>query len=574
MNWPLNWLYKAKIKVTILVTFLIIAIVPVGAGLTSYFFTTRHSLEASAVKHLENLAIWESELVRDWFNQQMRTVRMLANSPEVKKRNLAGIKVIVERTRQYFPQFRNFAIVDNNGNLIYDTEGISDVNVSDRDYFKAAMRGEEYISEMLVARTFKRPCMILSVPVIEDGEIIGLVFGSVTVEELGNVMGFAIGKTGENFLIDRNGNLVSIPMSLQKAGVDPNKLIPAPKDLNLPDDFENNRVVNYKDSRKVDVISITRWLPDLKVLLVTKQDKSEALEDTGGWGLTLSLVVGNGLILLILPVIWFVAHRISRPLVNITTAVNEIASGNLSHRIEYVKANQEIELLAQQINDMASNMEESMKVNGEQLAELEAQKEEISAQNDELLRAYEQLSQANVGLQQLATTDQLTEIYNRRYFMDRLRREILISLRSKRALTILLIDIDYFKSVNDTYGHKSGDQVLKGLVQVVSENIRRSDLLARFGGEEFIVLAPETKLQGGIVLAEKIRTAIDRHDFEIEGGTIEITVSIGLAELNDFTGSPQKTEDQLLIIADKHLYEAKRNGRNRVEGGLKQSDAI
>lgn len=566
---PLNWFYKGKIKVTILVTFLIISIVPVLVALHSYYFTTRNALEFTAVKRLEDLAEWETKLVRDWFHQHVSTVRVLANSPEVKSMNWVQVQELLKRTKKHFPEFGSFAFVDNHGKIIYENAGNIGIDVSDRKYFKAAMKGADHISEMLIARTFKLPCIVISSPVKVDGKIVGLLYGTVTVETLNNVvMGYSIGETGESFLVDRQGNLITTPKTMRNSGLNPNIITPAPDSEYVMEGLKGkDGVIRFKDYRQVDILGVRKWLYDLEILVITKQDKSEAIEQAGGWGLQMSLVFANAIILSVFPVVWFLTRHISKPLEAITTAVNEVSSGNLSYRVEYIRANEEIELLGRQINDMSANLEQSMKLIGEQMSELEAQKEEIAAQNDDILKAYEQLTKANQNLERMATTDQLTEIFNRRYFMDRLRTEILITLRSRRPLAVALMDIDHFKSVNDTYGHKAGDQVLKGLVKVVGSVIRRSDLLARFGGEEFIILAPETNLEGGIILAEKIRSAVEGHDFEIDGGTIRITASIGVSELNDFSSSPQKNEDQLLLTADHYLYQAKHKGRNRVEGG-------
>lgn len=564
----LNWFYKGKIKVTILATFLIISIVPVLVAIHSYYYTTRNALESVAIKRLEDLAEWETKLVRDWFQQHVSTVRVLANSPEVMSMNLAQVQELMKRTKIHFPEFSSFALVDNQGKIVYESFGKSGINVADRQYFKAAMKGDDYISEMIIARTFKLPCIVISSPVRVNGKIIGLIFGTVTVETLNNVvMGYSLGGTGESFLVDRHGNLITMPKTMRETDVNPSVLTPAPKNECITEGLQgNNGVIRFKDYRQVEILGVRTWLPDLEILLITKQDKSEAIEQAGGWGLKMSLVSANVIILCILPVVWLITRHISKPLEAIKTAVSEVSSGNLSYRVEYIRANEEIELLGRQINEMAANLEQSMNLIGEQVSELEAQKGEIAARNHDMLQAYEQLTRANQNLQRMATTDQLTEIFNRRYFMDRLRTEILISLRSKRPLVVALIDIDHFKSVNDTYGHKAGDQVLKGLVKVMGSVIRRSDLLARFGGEEFIVLAPETNLMGGLTLSEKIRAAVEKHDFEIDGGFIRVTVSIGVSELHDFESSQEKTEDQLLLNADHYLYQAKHKGRNRVEG--------
>jgi diguanylate cyclase (GGDEF)-like protein len=123
------------------------------------------------------------------------------------------------------------------------------------------------------------------------------------------------------------------------------------------------------------------------------------------------------------------------------------------------------------------------------------------------------------------------------------------------------LDIDYFKRINDTQGHQAGDSVLADLAGVISRVVRTEDVLARFGGEEFVVLCRDTDVDGGRVLAERLRTAVVEHRFSHGNNLIPVTISVGVASLPD---PSLKTAASILAAADKALYEAKREGRNRV----------
>ncbi|RME23391.1 MAG: GGDEF domain-containing protein [Deltaproteobacteria bacterium] len=162
----------------------------------------------------------------------------------------------------------------------------------------------------------------------------------------------------------------------------------------------------------------------------------------------------------------------------------------------------------------------------------------------------------------LTTTDGLTEVYNKRYFMENLDREISRARRYDRQLSMIMIDVDHFKQINDTYGHLAGDYVLKALARVLSENIRREDFLARYGGEEFAVILPEIGLANAKVMAEKVRRLVEEQEFSFEGTVIPVTISIGVATLD----SQQMEGADLIARADEKLYEAKQSGRNRVIG--------
>ncbi|MCP4499345.1 MAG: diguanylate cyclase [Deltaproteobacteria bacterium] len=160
----------------------------------------------------------------------------------------------------------------------------------------------------------------------------------------------------------------------------------------------------------------------------------------------------------------------------------------------------------------------------------------------------------------MAIVDGLTQIYNKRYFLEFIEREVARCQRYDRPLTLIMFDIDHFKKINDEFGHLAGDYVLKKLAGQISDNsIRKEECFARYGGEEFAVLLPDTEIERGIVLAEKIRVGIEELLFEFEENTIPITVSLGVAELKK-----GDKVDTLIAAADEKLYDGKKGGRNKV----------
>ncbi len=161
----------------------------------------------------------------------------------------------------------------------------------------------------------------------------------------------------------------------------------------------------------------------------------------------------------------------------------------------------------------------------------------------------------------MTTVDGLTQIFNRRYFEDAIERELSRSRRYARSLSLVLLDIDHFKKINDTYGHLAGDAVLKEFALKVASRTRREDVFARYGGEEFALLLPEVDTKGAGLMAEKARKLVERHSFSYDGDAISVTVSAGVA-----MAQKKKIEDaaELLHRADQKLYEAKAAGRNCV----------
>ncbi len=165
-------------------------------------------------------------------------------------------------------------------------------------------------------------------------------------------------------------------------------------------------------------------------------------------------------------------------------------------------------------------------------------------------------------VQRLAVRDPLTGIFNRRYFFDLVQSEIIRSQRYQTPMSLIMLDIDHFKRVNDTYGHQIGDEVLKVVAQRCCQTLRTADWIARYGGEEFIFLFPETPLEGARQAAERLCRVIAASSIQVQDALVFITASLGVTGVENAT--PATTPESLLIQADQALYCAKQNGRNQV----------
>ncbi|MGB9736303.1 MAG: diguanylate cyclase [bacterium] len=174
----------------------------------------------------------------------------------------------------------------------------------------------------------------------------------------------------------------------------------------------------------------------------------------------------------------------------------------------------------------------------------------------------DELKHLNEKLETLSNTDPLTDLYNRRYFFSILEKEFERSKRYNRALSLLIIDIDFFKSVNDECGHLTGDKVLTIVARILKTNLRKIDICARYGGEEFVILLPETDINGAMSVANRSLADIREQDLSDICSKIKtITISIGIACLPD---NDIKNIDAFIKYADQALYTAKKQGRNRV----------
>ncbi|MDF1551627.1 MAG: diguanylate cyclase [Deferrisomatales bacterium] len=190
---------------------------------------------------------------------------------------------------------------------------------------------------------------------------------------------------------------------------------------------------------------------------------------------------------------------------------------------------------------------------GELLARIKVQLK-IKALQDELRRS-------NELLQELSSTDALTKLFNRRYFMAALGTEFERTDRYGSPLGMVMLDIDHFKRLNDTFGHQVGDQALRGLGALIHDAVRTTDIAARYGGEEFCMLLPETDLEGAAEFAHRLRLGVEDKTLLVDGHEVSMTVSIGVSACPN---PAVESGDDLIRLADDALYRAKRAGRNRV----------
>ncbi|MCZ6463380.1 MAG: diguanylate cyclase, partial [Proteobacteria bacterium] len=242
---------------------------------------------------------------------------------------------------------------------------------------------------------------------------------------------------------------------------------------------------------------------------------------------------------------WRIKSTILRPIEALSEGARLVSQGQMDHEIPDPGSGDEIGLLTRTFNDM--------------VRKLRHYQIEIEEANFRLTEQYEELLSANEVLAQLSITDGLTKLHNHRYFQDHLTREIKRVGRSGEPLSILLMDLDDFKSLNDRLGHAAGDELLVKISKVMNTSVRESDLLARYGGEEFVVLASGTELEGGVALAEKIRTAVAEtpHIVDSSMRPVRLTISVGVAA---YEGDRMK----FFRDADRALYEAKAEGKNCV----------
>jgi diguanylate cyclase (GGDEF)-like protein len=248
-------------------------------------------------------------------------------------------------------------------------------------------------------------------------------------------------------------------------------------------------------------------------------------------------------------VVCLFAYRLSaralRPIELLSAAARRVGRGEPDVELPAIRSRDEVGILTEAF--------------GEMLEQIRQHRSQIEAANRDLVDRNARLESANEVLGQLSITDGLTQLHNHRFFQDQLTREIKRITRSGESLAMLILDIDDFKKLNDRFGHAAGDEVLCRIARLLEQNVRESDLVVRYGGEEFVVLASNTDLAGASVLGEKVRTVIAENSFIVDDSLrpIRVTVSVGVAQ---YAGNRKRFFSE----ADEALYRAKGAGKNCV----------
>jgi diguanylate cyclase (GGDEF)-like protein len=382
-------------------------------------------------------------------------------------------------------------------------ESVVGSDFSDREYFRAARRGERG-QYYLVGRRTQAPSLFFSAPILVDGRFAGAVAVKIDIPRLSEWV------TGtDSFVTDENG------------------LIILASDSRL-------------EHRVLSASSMQALPASRRQALYHRTEFAEVPVEPAGSARHPRLIRFN-----------------NEPLPAVTARVPVPGAGLTVHvlsRIDQIDRMRTDRLTAFYLISFGAIVSAALALGVMvQIRRGNSRRAELSATNAKL-------SDLNERLEHEASTDTLTRCANRRRFVEALEIELARARRHGSPLSVLVADIDHFKRVNDAYGHAVGDQALRHFAAIAAGSIRSEDLLARLGGEEFVVLLPETDQASALILAERIRTEVEATPLALPGASIALTVSIGVATLD----APGTTRESLLQCADRALYVAKGRGRNRV----------
>lgn len=507
---------------------------------------------------LHNVAHNASKLLASGLQERAREVSVMAQSQGLWQQGLESPQVLQAMARRQAMQPHSLWIgaADLDGVVRAATGNmLRGQSVLARPWFSAGLQGlhvgdvhpAKLLASLLPPNAAGEPQRFVdfSAPIQSGGKTIGVLalHGSWdwTQEVMEGLLPATAGQRGlKLFIFDHTGHIIYAPDGQTQAFQASGQRLPAVTDQALADSAV---AVTWADGQRylTAIVPLLAQGPvaELGWQIVAREPLALAFTDARR-AMQIAMVLGLACALLAALLAWLAARRLSMDLYGLAKAVSAVEEGAASATLPLRNSSREVQTLSSALARMTGRL----------LSHSHEMEEQVRART-------QQLEAANAELHQQARSDPLTGVLNRRGLDAQFDFALALAQRSGRPLSLVSIDVDHFKQVNDTYGHAQGDVVLKGLAHTLQESLRSTDLVARLGGEEFVALLPDTDLAGAINVAEELRLTIADQQHEVVG---RIFVSLGVSVLRP----GEKTAAALLKRADAALYDAKHQGRNRV----------
>jgi diguanylate cyclase (GGDEF)-like protein len=503
------------------------ALILISTSLTEARYKTRETKQ-----QLKDAIGLQSTFINRWLENHSTQIGVLSNLMSSRTGNKEEIQRMFKSLMSEEGEYTAVLYVDAQGKVVVDSQSpASSGDVSDRDYFKEARAGRSFITDVLISKNSSRPFVFISSPIWDENNgFNGLVCGVIHIGILEKVMNqFDFGNAGETYLLNRNGQFITVPLGVEGSPlnlVNTSSIAKLAKEGAPPDDV----YVNYAGDR---VMGQYGWVKDNEWLVVAEMKHSDVFQALYTDILLMTIIV---LIMLLLSfaLTFKFTEGIIRPIGLLLKGTSTLREGDYGFRIppdQFASAPEELQQLCENFNLTGKKLKTTIQM-----------------------------------LEMTAVVDQLTEVYNRRYILTEGPRLLETCIRAGQPCSVLMLDIDYFKKVNDTYGHLVGDRVIIHAASLLMSCIRSSDMVSRYGGEEFLVLVPNAAAAaGGVELGNRIRQTFMDQPYREEDLEIPLTVSIGAADYRTEYSYGTSTLEDMISRADQALYKAKRMGRNRVE---------
>jgi two-component system cell cycle response regulator len=495
----------------------------------SFYFIERNDRETEIMEKLNQTIALQSLHIERWTQERFMDMKRIATSEQAKQLDLSELMKLFEQYKQINADYGDIFFVNTNGYVVIDDSGTKDIYAGDRDYFQAAQNLQPYISGLLQSKATNEFVITFSAPITNDkNEFQGAIVSTVSLKKLGDLMsGLNFGDTGEVFVLNDKG--YTITQSRFSNSFSPNEqMITDIVNRALTDSKAIKPYTSYSGEK---VFGQYQWSSGKEWIIVGEITVDEVYHNLYR---TLYFTISITVIILFLSFVAVVvlASRIERPVIELLKGTKIIRNGNYAYQIDankVKKAPVELQQLVETFNLMTSKL------------------------------------QSTIGLlEHSALMDQLTDIHNRRYIMTEGSKLLEATIRSGLPCSVIMLDIDYFKKINDTYGHLIGDRVLKHIASLLRKHQDDGQLIARYGGEEFIIVALNSNAEQSRAYAERLRQSIESEPYVEQRVTVMLSASMGIAENSTNPEFGTTLMEDMVSRADDALYQAKAAGRNLV----------
>lgn len=542
------WLKSIKSK--IMVFAIIATLIPsLGLGLLS-FRQNEAQISGNVTRELRTLTSDASREIELWIDKRAHEVRVSSTSNAVidglsaiarpqanirantATKNPQALAHYLRSVQEKLDTFRELTVVNADGQVVASSAATAAAVTLPDEWPSNSLTEGLVIAPPHWDEQYTTATLSIAVPVLSyDNLIMGALVAVLDLRMLQPHLKSAMkSPPGEVLLLDRNGTI----LVSSQTGAEKLKQLDASVLHRLQAQPGESLVFEGMTHREViGLADVSEYLP---VTIVAERDRAEVYS---AWvelrDMFLALV--GALVIVVAAVAFQMGRSIVGPLQRLIGAADRIAGGDLEVRLAATR-NDELGHLTRVFNQMADRLRHS---------------------HAEIMAANQAMQQQNQVLETLSITDSLTGLYNRSKLDAILSDELARFKRTQREFTLLMMDIDYFKTLNDTYGHLTGDEILAAVARILVQSIRSIDYAARYGGDEFIIILVETSTDQALKTAERVRSQVENMRYSANDLIIAVTVSIGVVQCQ----SDDMTPTEVFARADSALYEAKHAGRNR-----------
>jgi diguanylate cyclase (GGDEF)-like protein len=479
-------------------------------------FMTKSQLNKTYTDELNAIVKLQRQSVEKWINERELDIKFLSSKTYT---NTKEIKSFLELFVLNQSEFYSISYVDKKGMTLVESTFDTKHNFHKEQFFLDALDGMDTISEARVSKDGKMPIIYFSSPVFDEyDDVVAVIIGAVRLSSIQNLVeDFRFSKTGETFIVNQEGKL------LTKRKFENITILKEIEKTYLNKEF----YINYAGS---DVLGVTTHALFNRWTIVAQISTTEMYHVFKTFIIYISLFVVL-LLIMIIPIIMLFSNKLEKPLKSLLKGSKTIENGEYGHHINsesITHSTIEIRELTHSFNSMSNKLNN---VIGE--------------------------------LKLSSTIDVLSQLFNRRELMRLSSVAYSRSKKDKSIFSILMIDIDFFKKINDNYGHRAGDIAISLVSNTIKTSISSTDIAGRYGGEEFVVFIANADLEQSAQIAQRIRRNVENLVIQSDESKFSCTCSIGLFH-KDTLASNLSLED-VIELSDNALYRAKENGRNKVE---------